>query len=351
MAVAGGLLDLHLSGLLPAGLRRRLGLWRPHHDMADCLGKVFIVTGGATGVGFQVTKWLLSHNATVVLATHNMPSARKAVRDVQRDVPHVVEGRHVRLMFLDLTSFRSIDAFVAAFMATGLPLHGLCNCAGEAMGPPGPGADGRMPNHTLVTNYYGPFYLTHLLLQKLTACAPARVVNVCSALGEYMGTVDWADLRGERLRKSDPLAAYNASKRMMSMFTRELAVRSRGTGVDVFAVHPGFAATQLWHKSQRSYPATRMFCWAEEWFAQHPYYGALPALYALTEPELQGRTGLYLGPPLMCPLVLHTRAGDYWQGDSRKDASCTQLYDTTVKIIADIISPPAPSSPGGMGFA
>eukprot|EP00198_Chlamydomonas_reinhardtii_P006432 XP_001695768.1 predicted protein [Chlamydomonas reinhardtii] len=196
-----------------------------------------------------------------------MPSARKAVRDVQRDVPHVVEGRHVRLMFLDLTSFRSIDAFVAAFMATGLPLHGLCNCA-------------------------GPFYLTHLLLQKLTACAPARVVNVCSALGEYMGTVDWADLR---------------------MFTRELAVRSRGTGVDVFAVHPGFAATQLWHKSQRSYPATRMFCWAEEWFAQHPYYGALPALYALTEPELQGRTGLYLGPPLMCPLVLHTRAGDYWQ--------------------------------------
>lgn len=54
MAVAGGLLDLHLSGLLPAGLRRRLGLWRPHHDMADCLGKVFIVTGGATGVGFQV---------------------------------------------------------------------------------------------------------------------------------------------------------------------------------------------------------------------------------------------------------------------------------------------------------
>ncbi|KAG2443451.1 hypothetical protein HXX76_001808 [Chlamydomonas incerta] len=419
-------LDAQLSGLLPAGLRRRLGMWRPQHDMPDCLGRVYIVTGGASGVGFQITKRLLAHNATVILATHNMPSARKAVRDIQRDLPHVEEGAHVRLMFLDLTSFRSIDAFVAVFLATGLPLYGLCNCAGEAMGPPGAGADGRMPNHTLVTNYYGPFYLTHLLLQKLSGCAPARVVNVCSALGEWMGTVDWADLRwgggrraagggrraagggrraagggrraagggrraagggrraagggrraagggrraagggrraagrgggavpgrswggresagtvgsGERLRSSDPLAAYNASKRMMSMFTRELAVRCRGTGVDVFAVHPGFAATQLWHKSLRSYPAARLFCWAEEWFAQHPYFGALPALCALTEPGLQGRSGLYLGPPLVCPLVLHTRTGDYWLGDSRKDAACTQLYDSTVKIIADIIAP------------
>lgn len=67
------------------------------------------------------------------------------------------------------------------------------------MGLPGRGADGRLPNHTLVTNYYGPFYLTHLLLQPLTASAPSRVVNVLSALGEFMGTVDWDDLRWVRL--------------------------------------------------------------------------------------------------------------------------------------------------------
>ena len=54
------------------------------------------------------------------------------------------------------------------------------------------------------------------------------------------------------------------------------------------AAAAGFAATRLWHKSQRSYPAALLFNVAEEWFAQHAFYGALPALYALTEPKLQG---------------------------------------------------------------
>ncbi|GIL61277.1 hypothetical protein Vafri_15676 [Volvox africanus] len=216
-----------------------------------------------------------------------MPGARKAVRDLQRDMPHVTETR-VHPMFVDMTSFTSITKFVTDFSALSLPLHGLVNAAGEAMGPAGRGADGKMPSHTLVTNYYGPFYLTHLLLQHLTTSAPARIVNFCSALGEFMGKVDWNDLRGEKLVDSDPLAAYNASKRMLSMMTKEMAVRCKGTGVDVFAVHPGFAATNLWHKSLRCYPAARAFNVAEEWFAQHPFYGALPALYALSEPHLQG---------------------------------------------------------------
>jgi hypothetical protein len=53
----------------------------------------------------------------------------------------------------------------------------------------------------------------------------------------------------------------------------------------------GFAATNLWHKSLSSYPSALLFNAAEEWFAQHPFYGALPALYALSEPGLQGAVG------------------------------------------------------------
>ncbi|GIL61278.1 hypothetical protein Vafri_15676 [Volvox africanus] len=252
-------------------------------------------------------------------------------------MPHVTETR-VHPMFVDMTSFTSITKFVTDFSALSLPLHGLVNAAGEAMGPAGRGADGKMPSHTLVTNYYGPFYLTHLLLQHLTTSAPARIVNFCSALGEFMGKVDWNDLRGEKLVDSDPLAAYNASKRMLSMMTKEMAVRCKGTGVDVFAVHPGFAATNLWHKSLRCYPAARAFNVAEEWFAQHPFYGALPALYALSEPHLQGRSGLYIGPPEMFPLMFHTRVGDYWRGESRDEAACTRLYDLTVQIVAHTVS-------------
>lgn len=55
-------------------------------------------------------------------------------------------------------------------------------------------------------------------------------------------------------------------------------------------VAPGFAATNLWHKSLRTYPAAVAFNWAEEFFAQHPFYGALSVLYALCEPSLQGRS-------------------------------------------------------------
>ncbi|KAG2497278.1 hypothetical protein HYH03_004862 [Edaphochlamys debaryana] len=346
---AEGLLDGALSGLLPRRLRLGLGMWRPQHDLADQTGRVVIVTGGNSGVGFQVVKWLAAANATVILASHNMPGARKALRDIQRDHPHVTEAR-VRLIYMDMTSFESISKFVSDFLALRLPLHGLVNAAGEVMGPGGPGADGRLPSHTLVTNYFAPFYLTHLLLQPLTEAAPSRIVNICSALGEYMGTLDWADLKGERFSSSDPLAAYNASKRALSMLSRELAVRCRGTGVDVFAAHPGFAATNLWHKSLRSYPAALLFNVVEEWFAQHPFYGALPAIYAVTEPSLQGRSGLYLGPPLMAPLFLHTRAGDYWQGESRNDKSCQQLYDATVKIVAATIAEP-PAAGGGAAAA
>lgn len=70
-------LDTALTGLLPARLRRAACMWRPAHDMADQFGRVFIVTGGNSGIGFQVVKNLAKKNATVVLATHNMPGARK----------------------------------------------------------------------------------------------------------------------------------------------------------------------------------------------------------------------------------------------------------------------------------
>ena len=70
-------LDTALTGLVPKQLRRALHMWRPARDMADQYGKVFVVTGGNSGVGFQVVKWLAAKNATVIMATHNMPGARK----------------------------------------------------------------------------------------------------------------------------------------------------------------------------------------------------------------------------------------------------------------------------------
>ena len=116
---------------------------------------------------------------------------------------------------------------------------------------------------------------------------------------------------------------------------------------------PGFAATQLWHKSQRSYPATRMFCWAEEWFAQHPYYGALPALYALTEPELQGgwvRVCVARHGRLQDALCSVRRAGRLWAVCGLSVGRLWAVCGPFVGRLWAVCGPPVSTGAGWIGF-
>jgi NAD(P)-dependent dehydrogenase (short-subunit alcohol dehydrogenase family) len=242
-------------------------------------GKVCIVTGGNTGIGKETARGLARAGAAVVIAARDVAKADAA----RADIVATTHNDGVSVMPLDLGNTASIRAFADAFRAAHPRLDVLVNNAGLWTRARGTTADGF--ETTFGVNHLGPFLLTHLLLGRLRASAPARVVNVSSAL-HYRGAMRWDDTMFER-DKFSGMAAYNQSKLANVLFTAALAERLRGTGVTVNAVHPGVVATEL----ARELPRVVQTVW--NWFLLSPAQGAATSLHVATAPELDGVTGKY----------------------------------------------------------
>ncbi|KXZ55461.1 hypothetical protein GPECTOR_2g1010 [Gonium pectorale] len=224
--------------------------------------------------------------------------------DTERDMPDMAAEQikeefpwaKLTLLQADMSSLKSVRQLADVFMSAGTSLHVLVNNAGVLA--PGPFAlteEGF--EQTLATNFFGPLYLTLLLAPRLRASAPARVVNVAS-FGEMFGKVHWDDLRGAKLESSG-LRAYAASKLYLIMASRELNRRLRGTGVDVFPVHPGIVSSPGESKSDKRYLVSVTAFLNARLHGQSELRGALAPLFAATEPGLQGRGGAYIGPNQM----------------------------------------------------
>ena len=134
-------------------------------------GKVAIVSGANSGVGFETTKALVKQGATVVMACRNMDKARAAVDEIIAAQGQYVKERLIP-MHLDLEDFTSIKRFANDFKSKGLPLHILVNNAGIHLFPPGMASHGF--ERTMAADYFGHAYLTELLLDKLQESAPSR---------------------------------------------------------------------------------------------------------------------------------------------------------------------------------
>ncbi|PNW80161.1 hypothetical protein CHLRE_08g380550v5 [Chlamydomonas reinhardtii] len=350
-----------LLGLLPGWARQLLPGWDPDRDMTDMFGKVVMITGANSGIGFQATRLLARNNAHVVMVVRDEDKGRKAAEDIKRDIPHA----KLTLMQADMASLSSVKRLAEEFTATGSPLHVLVNNAGGmAPGPFAVTADGF--ETTLATHYYAPLYLTLLLLPRLRASAPSRVVNVAS-FGEAFGRVHWDDLRlwdvqqqrhrssvrpqlfedastrglsakrGVDLRTSG-LPAYAASKLYLLMASRDLNRRLRGTGVDVFPVHPGLVSTPGEAKSDKSYPVSVLAFVGSRLHGQSELRGALAPLFAATEPRLQGRGGTYIGPNSFGLQLFgwggsNTVARSPVNWAARDAAECRRLYDQTRAVL------------------
>jgi NAD(P)-dependent dehydrogenase (short-subunit alcohol dehydrogenase family) len=141
---------------------------------------------------------------------------------------------------------------------------------------------------TFAVNHLAPFLLTSLLLDRLTASAPARVVTVSSG-AHASGRIDFDDLQGERNYSGQ--RAYSQSKLANVMFTYELARRLDGTGVTATVCHPGVVRTSFGAEDQAAYFAvmTRM----ARLFMKTPAHGALTPVYLASSPEAEGITGRY----------------------------------------------------------
>lgn len=252
----------------------------------DQSGRVAVVTGANSGLGLVTARELARTGARVVLAARNLDKGRAAVAEIERSVP----GARLELEELDLASLGSVREFAERFTAAQDGLDLLVNNAGVMASPRRVTADGF--ELQLGTNHLGHFALTLLLLPAMEGREDARVVTLSSNAHKF-GRIAFGNLNGER--RYFRWNAYGQSKLANLLFALELdrRLRAAGSTVKSIAAHPGYAATNL--QSAAAPLVDRLVMQVgNAVIAQSDEMGALPQLYAATEPGLEG--GLYIGP-------------------------------------------------------
>ncbi|MEU8358691.1 SDR family NAD(P)-dependent oxidoreductase [Nonomuraea sp. NPDC048882] len=255
------------------------GNWT-EQDIPDQSGRVAIVTGANTGLGFETARMLAERGATVVLAVRNVEKGRQAAGRISGDVA---------VQALDLTSLDSIRSAAADLRATYPRIDLLINNAGVMYTPPQRTADGF--ELQFGTNHLGHFALTGLLLDRLLPVPGSRVVTVSSTGHRIRAAIHFDDLQWER--SYSRVGAYGQSKLANLLFTYELQRRLAPYGTTIaVAAHPGVSNTELARNTPA--PLRLPITWLAPLLTQDADMGALPTLRAATDPAVTG--GQYYGP-------------------------------------------------------
>jgi NAD(P)-dependent dehydrogenase (short-subunit alcohol dehydrogenase family) len=250
-------------------------------DVPGQHGRLAVVTGANTGLGFETAQVLAARGASVVLAVRDIEKGKHAAARIADTAP----GANVRVQPLDLTSLDSIRAATDELRAKHPRIDLLINNAGVMFTPKQTTRDGF--ELQFGTNHLGHFALTGLLLEQLLPVPGSRVVTVSSLGHRLQARINFDDLQGER--SYSRVGAYGQSKLANLLFTYELQRRLSGAGTTIaVAAHPGFAATEL----TRNSPAVAATI--ARLFSQKAAMGALPTLRAATDPGVLG--GQYYGP-------------------------------------------------------
>ena len=245
----------------------------------DLEGKTFIVTGATSGIGKITARELAKLGAHVILACRSVAKAQPIVDELVRETGN----SKLEAVELDLGDLDSVRRCAEQLNARGIPIHGLINNAGLA-GSRGTTKDGF--EIQFGTNHLGHYLFTRLLLDRIKASGPARIVNVASHSHYSVKQIDWTALR-EKTKTPTALKEYGVSKLANVLFTKELARRLEGSNVTTYALHPGVVATDVWRKV----PAPVR--WVMKRFMITPEQGAQSTLRCATAPELATETGRY----------------------------------------------------------
>ena len=250
-------------------------------NIPDQSGRVTIVTGSSSGIGYEAAKVLAHKNATVIIAVRNHQKGDSAVQKIKAEN----KNADVSVLLLDLANLQSIKEFADQFKKKYDRLDLLINNAGVMMPPYGKTMDGF--ELQIGTNHLGHFALTGLLLDPLEKTAGSRIVNVSSMAHKY-GNLDLKDLNWEK-RSYNKMRSYGDSKIANLYFTYELArqLQTKGLKALVTAAHPGWTATDLQRHSG-------LFSFLNPVFAMKGPQGALPTLRAAVDPD--AKSGDYYGP-------------------------------------------------------
>jgi NAD(P)-dependent dehydrogenase (short-subunit alcohol dehydrogenase family) len=248
--------------------------------LGDQSGRVAIVTGANSGIGFETARVLAAKGATVVMACRNLDKANPKADEIRAANP----GAKVEVMQLDLSDLDSVKRFASELRAKYTRLDLLINNAGIMVPPYGRTAQGFETQFGV--NHLGHFALTGALIDLITSTPGSRIVTV-SSIAHLFGKIDFSDLNWENGYKAQ--AAYGQSKLANLLFTYELQRRLAAAGKDTLAVaaHPGWTETNLQEHAKGVKFLNRFL-------AQDPPMGALPTLYAATAPGVNGAE--YFGP-------------------------------------------------------
>lgn len=274
-------------------------------DVPDQHGRVAVVTGANTGLGFETARVLAEHGATVVLAVRDVSKGRSAAAQIRGDVA---------VQELDLTSLESVRSAAAELRADHPQIDLLINNAGVMYTPKRQTHDGF--EMQFGTNHLGHFAFTGLLLDRLLPVPGSRVVTVSSTGHRIRAAIHFDDLQWDR--SYSRTAAYGQAKLANLMFTYELQRRlaHRGTTVAV-AAHPGVSNTELVRNAPA--PLRVLADRVGPLLTQSAAMGALPTLRAATDPAVLG--GQYYGPG---------GRGEV-RGHPEVVASSPQSYDATIQ--------------------
>jgi NAD(P)-dependent dehydrogenase (short-subunit alcohol dehydrogenase family) len=257
------------------------------NDILDLSGRVIIVTGGNSGLGFESVKALASKKAAVILACRDAEKGEEAKRSILAEF----SGALIDVMTLDLADLSSVRRFASVFAGKYPRLDVLLNNAGVMMCPYEKTQDGF--ERQFGTNHLGHFALTGLLLDVLRKTPGSRVVNVSSG-AHAIGKMDFDNLMFEN-GDYGPIRAYGRSKLANLLFTYELDRRLKKAGIETISVaaHPGVATTNL-SRHLDKIPLMKIFRPISKRMSQSAADGALPQIRASVDPGVRG--GEYYGP-------------------------------------------------------
>lgn len=259
-------------------------------DMPRQNGRIVLVTGANSGIGFEIALAFAQKGARVIMACRNMEKGQAAYDEIRSQEPDA----DLDLRRLDLSSLESVRTFSESVLDDYTRLHVLVNNAGLMAIPRWETADGFEMQFGV--NHLGHFALTGLLLPLLQNTPGSRVVTV-SSMVSMIGKINFDDLQGEK--NYTRYGAYGQSKLANILFALELQRRFDNAGIKSLSLpaHPGYSATNLQSTSTGHSGSTTeqvLYRVLNRVAAQSSAMGALPELFAAASPD--ARPGVFYGP-------------------------------------------------------
>ncbi|KAF9365448.1 hypothetical protein BGX34_009973 [Mortierella sp. NVP85] len=305
-----------------------------HDQIPNLTGKVAIVTGANTGLGYVTMVALAAHGAHVFAACRSEQRAKDAINkakdEIKEHYSHLVTDPKIEFLELDLNDMKKCRESAQTFLKRDLPLHILVCNSGIMMVPYALSADGIETQFAV--NHMGHFVFTTCLLDRIKSSQPSRIVIVSSLTHEHTvpGGIDFDTLNDET--KSTAVSRYGRSKLANILFGKALARRLAKERVHVNIAHPGYVDTELARHTSDTFGARvdTIYRWLTRIVATSPKVGALTQLYLATSPQIENNN---IRGRFFIPIANEILPSSYARDEELQE----KLWDFSEKLVREKI--------------